>query len=43
MYTMKLQELVEIFCGENDKLIRLEIERGGVPMRFVFKLEDPLK
>ena len=42
-YTMKLQELVEIFCGENDKLIRLEIERGGIPMRFAFKLEDPLK
>ena len=42
-YTMKLQELVEMFCGENDKLIKLEIERGGIPMRFAFKLEDPLQ
>ena len=42
-YTMKLQQLVEMFCGENDKLIKLEIERGGIPMRFAFKLEDPLQ
>jgi len=42
-YTMKLQDLVEIFSGENNKLIRLEIERNYIPMRINFRLEDPLK
>jgi hypothetical protein len=42
-HTMKLQDLVEIFSGDDNKLIRLEIERNFIPMRFAFRLENPLK
>jgi len=42
-FTMKLQDLVEIFSGDDNKLIRLEIERNFIPMRFAFRLENPLK
>lgn len=42
-YTMKLQDLVEIFSGDDNRLIRLEIERNFIPMRFTFRLENPLK
>lgn len=42
-HLMKLQDLVEMFSAEDNKIIRLEIERGGIPMKFVFTLEDPLK
>lgn len=42
-YNMKLQDLMEIFCGDVDKLIKLEIERNDIPMRIAFRLEDPLK
>jgi len=42
-HTMKLQDLVEIFSGEDDQLIRLEVERNYNPMRVNFRLEDPLK
>ena len=42
-YTMKLQDLVEIFSGDDNKLIKLEIERNFIPMRFAFRLENPLK
>lgn len=42
-HTMKLQDLVEIFSDDDNKLIRLEIERIFIPMRFSFRLENPLK
>jgi hypothetical protein len=42
-YTMKLQELIEIFCDHDDKLIRLVVERNSNQMRINFRLEDPLK
>ncbi len=42
-YTMKLQDLIEIFSGDEDKLIKLGIERDYKPMRVNFRLEDPLK
>lgn len=42
-YNMKLQDLVEIFSDDDDKLIRLGIERGNKQMRINFRLEDPLK
>jgi len=41
--SMKLQEIIEIFSDEDDKLIRLEVERDYKPMRVNFKLENPLK
>lgn len=42
-YNMKLQDLVEIFSDDDDKLIRLGIERDNKQMRINFRLEDPLK
>jgi hypothetical protein len=42
-HAMKLQDLIEIFSGDDNKLIKLEIERNFIPMKFAFRLENPLK
>ncbi len=42
-YNYKLQEITQYFYGEINKKIRLKVERKGVPLTFVFRLEDPLK
>jgi C-terminal processing protease CtpA/Prc len=42
-HTMKLQDIVQIFSDEDDKLIRLVVERNFNPMRVNFRLENPLK
>lgn len=40
---LSLQEVSGYFYDEENKKIRLNIERRGVPFTFVFRLEDPLK
>ena len=40
---MKLQDLVEMFSDDDQKLMRLEVERNDKLMRVNFKLENPLK
>lgn len=42
-YNMKLQELVEIFSGDDNKLVKLVVERNSQPIRVNFRLENPLK
>lgn len=42
-YNMKLQDVVELFSGDEGKLIKLEIERNFKAIRINFRLEDPLK
>jgi len=42
-HTMKLQNLVQIFCDKDNKLIRLVVERNFKQMRVNFRLENPLK
>ena len=42
-YNMKLQDLIEMFSDDDDKLIKLGIERDTKQMRINFRLEDPLK
>ncbi|NNL16595.1 MAG: PDZ domain-containing protein [Flavobacteriaceae bacterium] len=42
-YNYNLQEIIHFFYGETNSKIRLKIERNGVPMTFVFKLESPIK
>lgn len=42
-HTMKLQDLVQIFCDKDNKLIRLVVERNFKQMRVNFRLENPLK
>lgn len=42
-HTMKLQDLIEIFCGDDGKLIKLVVERNLIPIRINFRLENPLK
>ncbi len=42
-YNYNLQEITQYFFGEINKKIRLKVERNGVPLTFVFRLEDPLK
>ena len=42
-YNYNLQEITHYFYGEIGKKIRLKVERNGVPLTFVFRLEDPLK
>jgi hypothetical protein len=42
-YDMKLQDLIEMFSDDDDKLIKLGIERDTKQMRINFRLEDPLK
>ena len=42
-YNYNLQEIVHFFYGETNSKIRLKIERNGVPMTFVFRLESPIK
>ncbi len=42
-YNYNLQEIVYFFYGETNSKIRLKIERKGVPMTFVFRLESPIK
>ena len=41
--TMKLQDLVEIFSDEDNKMIRLDLERDFTSFHVNFRLEDPLK
>ena len=41
--TMKLQDLVEIFSDEDNKMIRLDVERDFTSFHVNFRLEDPLK
>jgi len=40
---MKLQDLIEMFSDDDQKLMRLEVERNDKLMRVNFKLENPLK
>jgi hypothetical protein len=40
---MKLQDLVEIFSGDDNKLVKLVVERNSQPIRVQFRLENPLK
>jgi hypothetical protein len=40
---MSLQEVTRFFYEDVGKKIRIKVERNGVPLTFVFKLEDPLK
>lgn len=42
-YNFNLQELTGYFYGADNKKIRLKVKRNGVPLTFVFRLEDPLK
>jgi S1-C subfamily serine protease len=42
-YTMKLHDLIDIFSGDEDKLVKLEVERNFKSIRVNFRLEDPLK
>ena len=42
-YNYTLQELIAFFYGDDNKKIRLKVERKGIPLTFVFRLEDPLK
>ncbi len=42
-HTMKLQEVIEIFSGEDNKLIKVVVDRNSHQMRINFRLEDPLK
>lgn len=42
-YNYNLQEIIHFFYGETNSKIRLKIERNGVPMTFVFRLESPIK
>jgi len=42
-HTMTLQDITQIFCDDDDKLIRLVVERNDNPMRVNFRLENPLK
>ncbi len=42
-YNYNLQEIIHFFYGETGSKIRLKIERNGVPMTFVFRLESPIK
>jgi len=42
-YNYNLQEVIHFFYGETGSKIRLKIERNGVPMTFVFRLESPIK
>jgi C-terminal processing protease CtpA/Prc len=42
-HTMKLQDLVEIFSGDDNKLVKLVVERNSQPIRVHFRLENPLK
>lgn len=41
-YNYNLQEIIHFFYGETGSKIRLKIERNGVPMTFVFRLESPI-
>ncbi len=41
-YNYSLQEIIHFFYGETNSKIRLKIERNGVPMTFVFRLESPI-
>lgn len=38
-----LQDISRFFYDQENKKIRLKIERRGVPLTFVFRLEDPLQ
>lgn len=42
-HNYNLQEITRMFFGEANKKIRLKVERNGVPLTFVFRLESPLK
>lgn len=42
-YSYSLQEITHIFFGPVNKKIRLKIERNGIPLTFVFRLESPMK
>lgn len=42
-YSYNLQEITQLFYGEVNKKIRLKIERNGIPLTFVFRLESPMK
>jgi hypothetical protein len=42
-FNYNLQEIIHFFYGETNSKIRLKIERNGVPMTFVFRLESPIK
>lgn len=42
-YNYSLQELIQHFFGDINKKIRLKVERDGIPLTFVFRLEDPMK
>ena len=41
-YRYSLEKLNELFKGEDDKMIYLEIERGGDVLKFTFQLVDDL-
>ncbi len=42
-HTFSLQEVIHQFYGEDNKRIRIKVERGGIPLTFVFRLESPIK
>lgn len=37
-----LQEISQFFYDQDQKKIRLKVERNGIPLTFVFRLKDPL-
>lgn len=42
-HRFSLQDITQKFYGEDNTLIRLQIDRRGVPMSFKFRLKDVLK
>ena len=42
-YNYSLQEITQMFYDKEYKKIRLKVERNGVPLTFVFRLESPMK
>ena len=42
-HTMKLQDIIQMFSEEDNKLMRLVVERNFNQMRVNFRLENPLK
>ena len=42
-HSYNLQEITQLFFGEANKKIRVKVERNGVPLTFVFRLESPMQ
>lgn len=42
-YNYNLQEIIGHFYDQENKKIRLKVQRNGIPLTFVFRLESPMK